>query len=497
MDAWTFRGVGWIALALSLCGGGWAQPANHYFSGAVLDVEGNPIAGAVVTLGTPPVLFEREANRLTESGEDGRFRIGVPYAGDATLAFWHPDYISATLRADTEAKADVALRRGEALEGVVTAPASVKGRVVVSVLSRGDGFRDYARADADGRFRFGNLASGPCEVEARAESRDGTIRLSARASATVRTGGGGGGGRALDISLPGGASAIAGSLVDATGFPVMGEATLYMNSDAGSFIATGRCGATGAFLISGAPSGEGVLVLSARDRGSLVREVSLDGGELRLDPVILGNGLPLRCSFLNTPAGTRAIHVLVMPGKVARPDGGIASVRALLDSPAVWTGALRGKSEKLDVLQPGDYTLLAYPLDSSTRELSVFERAELMQNAPVYMDSFSVAAQSTGATVAAAFPADQRPMIAAARAPMHPIIGRWAYTHEGSVWTRIFTADGRCILTEGPATHWTHPYVILGENRVAVLVDEKRRIHVIRDDGKLDIEGQFVATKVQ
>ncbi|MBX3179184.1 MAG: carboxypeptidase regulatory-like domain-containing protein [Candidatus Hydrogenedentes bacterium] len=492
MDATISWRFGLIALALGVCGGGLAQPANHYFSGAVLDAQGNPIAGAVVTLGTPPVLFEREANRLTQSGEDGRFRIGVPYAGDATLAFWHPDYISATLRADTGAKADVALRRGEVLEGAVTAPASVKGRIVVSVLSRGDGFRDYTRADADGRFRFGNLASGPCAVEARAESRDGTIRLAAWTSATVRTGGGGG---TLDISLPGGASAIAGSLADATGFPVMGEATLYMNSEAGSFIATGRCGATGEFLISGAPSGEGVLVLSARDRGSLVREVSLDGGELRLDPVILGNGLPLRCSFLNTPAGTRAIHVLVMPGKVARPDGGIASVRALLDSPAVWTGALRGKSEKLDVLQPGEYTLLAYPLDSSTRDLSVFERAELMQNAPVYMNTFTVAAHSTGATVAAAFPADQRPMMEAARAPMHPIIGRWAYTHEGSVWTRIFTADGRCILTEGPATHWTHPYVILGENRVAVLVDEKRRIHVIRDDGKLDIEGQFVATK--
>jgi len=168
----------------------------------------------------------------------------------------------------------------------------------------------------------------------------------------------------------------------------------------------------------------------------------------------------------------------------------------LLDAPAAWSGMLQDSSAEVGNLLPGDYTLLAYPVFSEGAEHAIFETAELLRVVPVYFGTVTINETGPGAMVAATFPRDQGAAHAAAQQTLHPIIGRWAYEHRGSVWTRTFTPDGRCILMEGPVVVRVNPYIIHGDSRVSVITDDKRRMHTIRPDGKLDVEGTFIATKL-
>lgn len=466
---------------------------EHQITGEVKDESGAPLEGVLVCLGPPPTLLQREANTFVQTGKDGSFSIPVTYPGEATLSCWHPEFISITESAFTGEALNLTLRRGAVLEGAVEWSEALRGRAVISAFFPASGFTEATRADKTGHFRFANLPDGACEVEARAEDAGRAKRMAATTTVRVRKH------EANQISLPAAhpAASLEGAIRDANGFPAMAQLTLNIEANGATYVETLRSDIGGEFQLADLPAGKGQLALTATGNASQLLDVELSEGVHEMPPLTLEKGLPLRCSFLNSPEGTRGIQVTVFFGKVERPSGTLADIRALLDRPAAWSGVIRSKSEQMDMLAPGSYTLLAYPLASTTQDYTIFETAELLRLAPVYMDTFSVSKSSTGATVAAAFPQDERAAYAEAQAPLHPIIGTWAYEYRGSIWSRTFTRNGRCILAEGPLKGWDYPYVILGESRVAVITEDRRRMHVIRPDGKLDVEGQFVATKVK
>jgi hypothetical protein len=110
------------------------------------------------------------------------------------------------------------------------------------------------------------------------------------------------------------------------------------------------------------------------------------------------------------------------------------------------------------------------------------------------MDDFTVRSGVERTVIAASFPGESPRQTA--NKPVHPVVGQWVYLYEGSTWMRTFTRDGRCILTEGGVFAWEHRYVILGSQRVAVITGERKRIHTVTKDDRLDIEGQFKGRRV-
>lgn len=466
---------------------------KHHVAGVVKDDQGNPVPEAMVSLGPVPSLFEREQGSYARTDAEGAFRIPVVYPGAAMVSCWHPDYMSLSLSASTESDAILTLRRGAILQGVLEVPEALRGDAVVSAYFPRLQLQEYVRVNADGKYRFANLPTGKCELEARAENTLHTRHVTAFAIATVSAG------SQNRVNLDAGAApaSLKGTVSDQTGFPVSAQLALSMQGATCGYYEMVRTDATGNFEFPSVPEGSGQLVVSCGNKASQLMPIEVKGGAQTLDPITLTAGAPLRCSFLNTPEGTRAVQVTVYFGKLNQPSGLLSEVRGLLESPMAWSSVLKGRSATLDNFQPGTYTIVAYPLASSTRTYSVFETAELLRQAPVYLDYVSIPEGSGGATVAAAFPGNQNAAYASGNQPPHPILGTWAYEYRGSIWTRTFTPKGRCILTEGPVTAWDNPFIILGEQRVAVIINGTRRIHTLRNDGTLDVEGEFIARKVR
>lgn len=73
----------------------------------------------------------------------------------------------------------------------------------------------------------------------------------------------------------------------------------------------------------------------------------------------------------------------------------------------------------------------------------------------------------------------------------HPILGYWFYKHNGTEYSREFTANRECILRYGRSISWTKKFELVDDNRANI----GNLTHVILPDGSMDIEGQYRATK--
>lgn len=71
----------------------------------------------------------------------------------------------------------------------------------------------------------------------------------------------------------------------------------------------------------------------------------------------------------------------------------------------------------------------------------------------------------------------------------HKVLGTWSYFGEH---TREFTADGLCVLRNGDQVIWRRGVVERDENRVVL---EGNLVHLLKEDGKLHIEGRYVASR--
>jgi hypothetical protein len=74
----------------------------------------------------------------------------------------------------------------------------------------------------------------------------------------------------------------------------------------------------------------------------------------------------------------------------------------------------------------------------------------------------------------------------------HPLLGVWHYTHGGVPHTREFLSSGICILRSRDDVQWQKPFAAVDEK---TLVVEGQYTHILGDDGKLKIEGRYVAER--
>lgn len=149
-------------------------------AGSVTDETGRRLEGArVVCLGEPPQAA-MQSGRLdfdkawTNTGSEGRFRFDdLPRKGGYILIAQKEGYAVA-MKHEVDVPSEdheIALSRGFSLEGKVTDARSgrpLAGAKVLAIGGRG-GSIDQAVSDAEGRYRFANLAPGEYELMFSAE----------------------------------------------------------------------------------------------------------------------------------------------------------------------------------------------------------------------------------------------------------------------------------------------------------------------------------------
>ncbi|TWT95118.1 hypothetical protein [Neorhodopirellula pilleata] len=72
----------------------------------------------------------------------------------------------------------------------------------------------------------------------------------------------------------------------------------------------------------------------------------------------------------------------------------------------------------------------------------------------------------------------------------HAILGIWKYGPH----TREFKVDGTCTLRSNGVEQWTKTFIADSATQVTI---EGSYGHQIREDGQLNIEGRYIATKVK
>jgi hypothetical protein len=75
------------------------------------------------------------------------------------------------------------------------------------------------------------------------------------------------------------------------------------------------------------------------------------------------------------------------------------------------------------------------------------------------------------------------------------ITGRWYYEEFGNAYSREFTAEGKCIFRKGETFVWSLPYRMVEGKAIIIMPDGLVLRHELAADGRLDIEGKFLARR--
>lgn len=237
-----------------------------HLRGVVRDSDGRPVARAVVH-----VASELEEERPIGGADDeGRFDLRAPIVGDV--------WLRATARGAFEGRSGpwaavegadrdgivIEVDDGITLEGVVRWPdgAPAAGATVSIATPGAYGADALATAEADGRFRFGNLLERSRFVlTARARER-GAAPDSDAPEWTARTTSAESGGKDVELVL-GAGHTLRGRLVDDLGEPVAGGFVDAVPSEEDATLREGietvESRADGAFELAGVPDGEWVV----------------------------------------------------------------------------------------------------------------------------------------------------------------------------------------------------------------------------------------------
>ncbi len=75
------------------------------------------------------------------------------------------------------------------------------------------------------------------------------------------------------------------------------------------------------------------------------------------------------------------------------------------------------------------------------------------------------------------------------------IAGRWYYEEFGNSYSREFTAEGKCVFRKGETFVWSLPYRMVEGKAIIIMPDGLVLRHELTAEGRLDIEGKFLATR--
>jgi hypothetical protein len=275
-------------------------------SGRILNADGTPVAGAVVTyaqnpeLTCAPPLDEYQGLSQIKTGDDGRYELryvrqdncGMPFqilTRDLTTGMLRT--VSSSVRADGEQIVlDIALFGRGSVSGVVRnlSGAPVSGASVVAISQTDTQSGGTAMTDANGVYKIDGLTVGPVNVRAvkgAAAGRNSGRIDRAGSTATVHLTLDGGTVRAQGI-----VRRVQGS--DVQPIPAL-QVVYYVKSaaDGGMIpVAVAETDSTGAYAFEGLPVGEYRIdaALNTRDRGS-VSGIAAAGDLVQKDiPIVIG-----------------------------------------------------------------------------------------------------------------------------------------------------------------------------------------------------------------
>ncbi len=491
------RGILLLLIQLTL----WCTPViaqetevkPYTLRGTVVDGNGVPIAGARVTVGTIPSPLEQVMGTYTETNSQGKFSLETPYPPPFHLSAFHEAYLpesKSISKIEGDNGPEMYLQAGNTLAGTIDYDRRHLEPAWVSAYFAGSGFESLVRADDAGRFTFKGLPTGRAQVTVRLEDPTYTRCYQRVDDAMVVPNGN----NVVRFTIAPDDASLSGMITDPHGNPARADVTFRHVDNEGDVTVTVTTGSDGRFSLEGLPQGDGQLVIAAPGRASQLHTVTLASGGTTLEPLALGGGAEVKCSFVNVPEGVRQIQVLLFFGKLDAPSGLLSDVQNLLDQPLAHRLLARDRVVTLKDIAPGEYTLLAHPTTPETAKKTPYRAADALRKLPVYMDTLSVRDGGAQTTVAAAFPRETPYQVA--NQPVHPIVGQWTYIYKGSQFIRTFTRDGKYTLSEGGIVGQQYPYVILGRQRAMVVTPNRNLIHTVREDDKLDIEGVFVGTRM-
>jgi protocatechuate 3,4-dioxygenase beta subunit len=273
----------------------------------VLDVRGEPIAGAAVSGGTAARSVVLSAESL-KTDEKGRALLdGLPGDGLARVSAHHPDYsLSAHLvRMPRDEPFVVALERAAKVSGIVTDPSGSPvpdARLLVSTFEGNTFGRNDSGVGEDARFEA-SVPPGRVELQASAPGHidSPVVRLELAPGETVS---------GIELVLGAGAADLEGMVVDADGRAVpLATVRLYELDASGSRMVGRSSGVAtdleGRFRLEGLPTGRHSLLLGAEGQPTTLRDVTLGVGTNTVElhfargwsitgRVVDGEGLPLQ-----------------------------------------------------------------------------------------------------------------------------------------------------------------------------------------------------------
>jgi protocatechuate 3,4-dioxygenase beta subunit len=294
------------------------RPAGSGVSGRVLDVNGGPIAGALVWREPTGYPGDQRVWPLAVSAADGWYAATLP-AGAHRLRFESAGYAARAIEARAgQTELDVFLTPGGRIEGTLVARQSgqpIAGATVFARVERTSVARALATTDEGGRFSLSPLAPGRYELIARVEDLMSSLGKPVELNPL---------GRAEVQLIADRSSAIRGRVATISGRPVAG-ALVCLGVEAWACdlaVESTRSGGDGTFrLRQGLPEHGWVLVVreatvrgSDNLRGSRRIRVLAGRGVSGADVELPDTGrLEIEVSAAGKPAEGAEVHVFSQP----------------------------------------------------------------------------------------------------------------------------------------------------------------------------------------
>jgi len=355
--------------------------AGASIAGRVTDEGGAPVQGAQIHTGdgTPIFFFEEGLqDAVTTSDAAGNFKIDSLGEGPISVTATHTTFPSATVELSLEpgstTSVEIVLTTGGTVQGTVMANGAPVANQDVFLQTDDVGDIRSATTDAAGFYSISRISPGEVSLNASVEL-DGTTRhqekpatITANATTTLN----------FDIAF--GSSAIEGRIT-IEGQPVTEayiSAIFAELSDGLPANVDGTVSPDGTYRIAGLDAGAYKLMVHTgfSERSRIVDATVGEGETLHLD-IDLSGGAHIQ-GVVSGVTNPEMCHVVAIKGKTDSTD-----LESLMTSPEMQTGPAGESSVDasgvydISGLEPGDYTVLVFQIETSDLENSPFTTVQV------------------------------------------------------------------------------------------------------------------------